>query len=223
MKIVYYKENLCIPINKKALNSLVIEDNDFFEQAVIRLYDTLEKKSEDVGLLVDETKSDITKFCELIVSPLELIYNKREIQKKFYAELFAVAEDLELLQLFAEQNGKMIEAIEKLQYETSYDIEFNEEFDFAQILKSYDVNIVKPSGTFATKLTDYMVTIRRLAGKNFFVIANCDAYLKGADYKEIEKIARHYEITVLFLRNRQVELNKDINEYIIDKDLCEIH
>ena len=117
----------------------------------------------------------------------------------------------------------MLELLSALHYQSEYQLDYAADFTLSEILKNYSVRLAEPVGNFAEKAIDYMTNIQKMLCKDVFIFVNCEAYLATEDYAHIAKFAVYYDIYILFLQNRQIYLNQECNEYIIDLDLCEIH
>lgn len=204
-------------------NSLVIENSGYFERIAIDLLHAHEKKGEDVMLYQEEDRYDISKYADIVFTPFDLTYDKREIQKKLFINLQSISEMQDLISEFAEVNGQLLELLSKLDFDSEYDIAYEENFDFSVLLKNYSVHIREPEGCFAERAIEYMINLKKLLNKNVFVFINCDAYLAEEEYAYFEKCAQHYDLYILFINGRQIACPYTINECIIDRDLCEIH
>lgn len=223
MKLVYYKQNLSFDFSVGKLNSLVLESPILFEHFLVDLYNMLGRQGEEFDLFEEGNKLNLLKRCELISTPFDLHFEKREIQKKLFDELEKSAEDIGLTGLFAETHGRMVALLDELSISSMYELSFNDELCMTDMFKAYDMQIKKPEGSFCEKLIEYMICLQILTGKDFFVIANCDGFLLEGDYEHLEKCVKYYNLCLLFVRNQQLALNFPQQEYIIDVDLCEIH
>lgn len=223
MKLVYYPLHFVMELERGKAASLVLEAPTFFERFVVDFFRKLAKQNEAFAFYEGEKEKELVKCADLVTSPFDLTYNKREIQKKLLAELESSAFEQDLAKDLSEANGQIVSVLEQLRFSGVYEIEYKEDFGVMDVFRNYDVHLRDPEGSFAEKLTDYIATLRMLLGKELFVLANCDAYLTEEDYPHLEQCAAHYEVILLFLRNRQIGLRKGTKEYIIDSDLCEIH
>lgn len=224
MKLVYYDMSTAFGLKANDVNSIVIESPDRFEKFIIELHASVEER-EDYFALYDDTddKSELHKTGDIIISPFDLSFDKREVQKKLYGELDETMFNEGLQEEFAFIQGEILEMLDKIRGASDYDIEFEDDFDSTALFRLYDMHIANPKGRFDEKLIEYIITMRKLTGKNFFAVANCESFLNPDSYRHLAKCAGYYGICIVFLSNRQIELLKDKNTYIIDMDLCEIH
>ena len=223
MKLVYPNIQMSTELCNDRINSVVIERPALFEQFVMDLMIVSEKKSDEIMLYHEEERCDIAKHTDIIFTPFDLTYEKREIQKKLFLLLQEVSETQDIISAFAEANGRLLELLSQLNYESEYDIEYEADFNLQTVLKNYSVRICSPEGNFAEKAISYMTNLKKLINKDVFIFVNCDAYISECEYFHLEKCAQHYELYIIFVENRQISLQCSINEYIIDVDLCEIH
>ena len=210
-------------LKKGKVNMLALEPSKIFEQAAFMLKEVFEKKSDEISLYDNEDKYDLVRYADVIFTPIDLTYEKREIQKKLFLSLQSAAESQDLLSSFAEINGKLLETLNVLNHQSDYQLEFEEDFEFSVVLKNYSVRMHDPEGSFAERAIEYMTNMQKLLSKNVFLFVNCNAYLTMNDYAYIEQCAGYYDLYILFICNQQIRLNHGGNEYIIDIDLCEIH
>ena len=159
----------------------------------------------------------------MFFSPLDFKYDKKEVQKKLFNELL---EDIQSSQDSEDLNiicAKFFEVLDKLQITTDYDLDFDENFGPVGLLKSFDVHLKSPEGRFVEKFIEYSNNINRLFGKDIFIFISCIKYMSKEDIKFLVEHSVYKGLKIVFIENMQVDLNLDINEYIIDNDLCELH
>jgi len=223
MKLIYYELNFTADFDRGSIGGIILERPDVFECFLIALYRQLGKEQTSFSLLENDKEVDLIKSCDFVASPFDLTFNKKEVTRKLYAELEAVAGEEELSVRLSEIHGETLKALEQLQFAADYDLGYSMDFSVQDVFKSCGVHIEEPTGSFAEKLIEYVVVMNRLLKKIFFVVANCRAYLVEEDYRHIEKTAEYYNLCIVFVENTQLGLPKVKNEYIIDVDLCEIH
>ncbi len=84
----------------------------------------LESKADDIKLYENESAQKFSKIADVIFSPFDLVYEKREIQKKLFGVLQGISETQDIISEFAEVNAQMLSLLEKLNFESEYDISF---------------------------------------------------------------------------------------------------
>lgn len=223
MKLIYRALNLELDLSKEKLNSIIVEDRRKFEKIIMDFYDGINKKSEEVEYYINNEKEKLHSHVELVVSPLDITFSKREIHKKMLLALEREIEDSQIWDNVARLYGEIIEEISNIQGQSIYNIDFSDKLDIQKIIKFVEMEIEEPIGYFTERFLEYGKIMNNLLDKNVFVLANCKAYLQEKDYEYIEKWAKYQDICIVLLSNEQKKLNIDVNEYIIDVDLCEIH
>lgn len=223
MKLICPQVNMTFSIKPQMLNRIVVEHPGYYEAVVLALYRQIYEKEETCSCFWKEEPYAIHKYFELILSPLDLAFCKKEIQKKLYQYLIGELELQELAGKIAEGYGTLVELLEETAVLSEYPIVFREEFDLTDWLKQMDVQIKQPEGSFLERLLDYATTMTRLLDKRVFVLANCEAYFTVEDYAYLEQWLRYEDVYVILLSQQQNPLHLAENEVIIDRDLCEIH
>ena len=226
MNLVYYDVGTSFELKRGVINLLTIESKRLFDSAATLLDKQITGESQENMAFVDNGDGgyvDFKKRCELISSPYDLKYNMRNLQKKLLAEL---CEEVALQgydDKIAEAYGIIISYISELQVKSDYSLDFDEQKGMTDIFKYFDIHVKNPEGCFAERLIEYCSSIKKLLGKDMFVLLNCDAYISDIDYKHISEWTSYEEIYFMVVENKQLQLKQDFNGCIIDKDLCEIH
>lgn len=202
MRLIYYPLHLSFDIEQGKLTSIVLESPIVFEKFLLDLHCHFAKEETCFEAFEKEGVVDLIKRGELISSPFDLHYEKREVQKKLYTALHNLAEENDVAHILAEYHGKVVQELENLGFQSDYEVEMDEEFSIEDTFKNFGMHIKNPEGIFAEKLIEYIVTESRLLGKKFFFLANCDAFLTKQEYEHIGQYAAYYEICVIFLRQR---------------------
>ena len=208
-------------IIQNSINSIVIENNEEFEQFVIRLSNRI--NGEDFYFVSDEEKMTLFNRMRLIMSPFDLQISDRDLQKKLYAYLVEEIENSNTFEKLIEIHGNLVSCIDETIILNDYDIEYDDEFSIFAILKAIGAKLKPFEGSFCNKMVESAKVCRNFLGKDYFVICNCNSYINDQDYEYLEKWAKYNEITLVFLQNQQIMWQTNVNEYIIDKDLCVLH
>lgn len=223
MKFIYYPYDLKCDFFHNQHNRINIENTEVFEQFIVDLEQGITHNSDLFYLEENNKEIHLEKVSLLINSPLDLKYNKKDFQKILYQQL---AEELQVTDGYEkifEYFGELIQEIDILRARTQYNIEFDEEIDFAALFKMLSVELEQPKGNFIEKLIEYISTQVELLNKKVVFIANCASFLKEEWYNHILKWSEYHNVIIIFVENRQYEFDKNINEYILDNDMCEIH
>lgn len=223
MRVVYYDLNIEFSIKNDVLNVLVVEQPREFEKLVIAFAKRASKKETKIELFEDCECVDFAKKAELIVSPTDMVYEKRDVQKHLLTNLVEEIHSTELVENFGAAFIKFFEVLEGLRQSTEYELDFDESFGAEAFLKSVGVHLKEPEGRFVERFIDYSQNLHRILGKQVFVFISCAQYFQREDFKYLLEHAKYMNISVLFVESRPVDLEFSINQYIIDDDLCELH
>ena len=221
---MYYNLNLVLDIKEGAVNSIVLESPEWLERFIMDLQDSIENGAEEVALYNSQDDPlDLHRKCELIISPFDLTFDKKEIQRKLFQELQSTILDENFIEDFSRIQSEIIQLLDRMGEASDYGLDFEAELDLPALFRMYHLHIQDPQGHFDEKLIEYIVTMKKLTGKQVFALANCEAFLAESSYRYLEECAEYYDLSLLFISNRQIELLKYKNTYIIDMDLCELH
>lgn len=223
MKLIYYPYDLKCDFFCEKFNRIIIEEKRIFEEFLVNAEKTINKEGEYFYLNDDGDEINFAKSTILISSPLDLRYLKKEFQKALYNKLVEEMQINEIQEKVADYYATLIEEIDLLKSKTQYSFDFNEDLDYNAIFKMLNIELSQPEGTFIEKLLDYLETEVELMGKSIFIVANCSAYIDEMWYDEIVKWSQYKNVITIFVENKQDSFDKNINEYILDKDMCEIH
>lgn len=222
MKLTYSDLNLEVALHKDKLNIIVVENKKSFEKMIISLYKQIHKQEEQFIFSIESNEIDLYKIVSLITSPLELDIEKKVVEKQLYGYLEEESDVNGITEQIQDKLAKIIAIFDELKLLSDYDICFDDDMGMTDIFKSFQVHLKHLEGTFAEKFIEYAKVMKTLLKKDIFVIANCDSFLDDNDYSHIEKWAVYNDACIIFLNNRQIPLNIDANEIIIDLDLCTI-
>lgn len=221
MKLIYNPLGLSMDITEAGQNVVVLENNDEFEKFILRLSTQIEGCEE--YFLADEEHPLIFKRMKIVTSPFDLRITEREMQKKLYSYLQEEIEVTPIMEELIKAHSEIVESLEKLNVYSDFEVDFDENFALAEVLKNMNVRLKGVEGSFCTRLIFAGDVYHKLLDKDIWVLCNCDAYLQADDYEFIEKWCSYNSITMLFVRNQQISSPIYTNEYIIDKDLCILH
>lgn len=222
MNLVYYKFGLEMEIFCDKTNCLTIEHPSELEQFVISLMKRLSGESDQIDLMEALKKLDMGKEAEFILSPMDLVYRKKELQKRLYECLEKEVLNSDLADQFAECSSAFLNFMDEVRMRTEYEIDFDEGYDLSSFFKSFDVHLSTHESSFAEKLIDFSKNMHRLLGRRVFFLLSCAGYMNAEDFMHLEKHAMYEKIYFVFVESRQIGLNREANELIIDKDLCEL-
>lgn len=202
--------------------SLVIEHIDEFEKFYVHTHRSLNNQEEAFGLFENGESLDFGKSTDVVYSPLELHYDKKDIKRQIFKilelDISQKAYDVALSNLMS----GLIELAEKMSDSFGYELEYENTLSVRDFFKVLDIRLKNPEGNFLEKLTEYITVIQRLTGKRLFILFSCLQFMDEKSITLLEKQVKYLGVKLLFCDSRQYDLEYSGGEYIIDSDLCEI-
>ena len=223
MKLAYLPLNFVMPLQMKKINSIVVESPHIYDSMIMDLYRQMNREEERWDLLQDEDLLVLDKYCDLLMSPADLHFYKKEIQKELIPEIVREIESSEKFEDLLEQHGDFVQMMSQLCEQYKYPLECDFDFCLKEYLKQYKVTLADVEGSALEKLLEYIPVVQELMGKTVFFLHGYSDYLTEDDFRHLQKWVKYQEYYIVFLGSRQLSLKEDTNEYIIDLDLCEIH
>ena len=218
MKLAYLPLNFVMSLQMKKINSIVVESPHIYDSMIMDLYRQMNREEERWDLLQDEDLLVLDKYCDLLMSPADLHFHKKEIQK-----IVREIESSEKFEDLLEQHGDFVQMMSQLCEQYKYPLECDFDFCLKEYLKQYKVTLADVEGSALEKLLEYIPVVQELMGKTVFFLHGYSDYLTEDDFRHLQKWVKYQEYYIVFLGSRQLSLKEDTNEYIIDLDLCEIH
>ena len=223
MKLAYLPLNFVMSLQMKKINSIVVESPHIYDSMIMDLYRQMNREEERWDLLQDEDLLVLDKYCDLLMSPADLHFHKKEIQKELIPEIVREIESSEKFEDLLEQHGDFVQMMSQLCEQYKYPLECDFDFCLKEYLKQYKVTLADVEGSALEKLLEYIPVVQELMGKTGFFLHGYSDYLTEDDFRHLQKWVKYQEYYIVFLGSRQLSLKEDTNEYIIDLDLCEIH
>lgn len=223
MKLAYLPLNFVVPLQMNKINSIVVENPHIYDSMIMDLYRQMNWEEEQWNLLQDEEFFAMDKYCDLLMSPADLHFHKKEIQKELIPEIIREIESSEKFEALLEQHGDFVRLMGQFCEQYKYPLECDFDFCIKEYLKQYKVTLADVEGSALEKLLEYIPVVQELTGKTVFFLHGYSDYLTEDDFRHLQKWVKYQEYYIVFLGSRQLSLKEDINEYIIDLDLCEIH
>lgn len=216
-----YLEN-SYEIKAKTLNTLVIEDTEHFTNFLRTLIEVSNKESEEIELIDDYDKLDISKTTDIIFDLFNIEANAGTILKKLYTELEEdlCSEDMYIKKL--EMESVIANIVDELAYRSRFSLK-SDEINYQNFFKALLVEFDYEKTSILDRLTEYIKVSSELLNKKLFIIVNLDSFLTEEDLLELSNFLCYNEIKLLALQNkitREVKACEHLR--IIDQDLCEI-
>lgn len=222
MKIIHCEHNIEVNFDYGEIRSIIIENPRILDSFVLGLYNSTSRKEDKVYILDNFEKIEFAKLVDLVFSPLELTYEKKDIQKKLLQNILEEITESDISYRFSEICSSFLENIYEVKMNSEYDIDFDENLEMQKLIKCFDIHLKEPMGSFVERIVEYISVMSKLMGKQIFILVGCAHYIDNDEYKLLQKHVAHENVAVLTVEGRQNTLKNPGNQYIMDVDLCEI-
>lgn len=222
MKIIHCEHNIEVNFDYGEIRSIIIENPRILDSFVLGLYNSISRKEDKVYILDNFEKIEFTKLVDLVFSPLELTYEKKDIQKKLLQNILEEITESDISYRFSEICSSFLENIYEVKMNSEYEIDFDENLEMQKLIKCFDIHLKEPIGSFVERIVEYISVMSKLMGKQIFILVGCAHYIDNDEYKLLQKHVAHENVAVLTVEGRQNTLKNPGNKYIMDVDLCEI-
>ena len=222
MKIIHCEHNIEVDFNCGEICSIIIENPRILDSFVLGLYNSTIRKEDEVYILDNFEKIEFAKLVDLVFSPLELTYEKKDIQKKLMQNILEEITESDISYRFSEICSSFLENIYEVKINSEYEIDFDENLEMQKLIKCFDIHLKEPIGSFVERIVEYISVMSKLMGKQIFILVGCAHYIDNDEYKLLQKHVAHENVAVLTVEGRQNTLKNPGNQYIMDVDLCEI-
>ncbi len=222
MKIIHCEHNIEVNFDYGEIRSIIIENPRILDSFVLGLYNSTSRKEDKVYILDNFEKIEFAKLVDLVFSPLELTYEKKDIQKKLLQNILEEITESDISYRFSEICSSFLENIYEVKINSEYEIDFDENLEMQKLIKCFDIHLKEPMGSFVERIVEYISVMSKLMGKQIFILVGCAHYIDNDEYKLLQKHVAHENVAVLTVEGRQNTLKNPGNKYIMDVDLCEI-
>lgn len=222
MKIIHCEHNIEVNFDYGEIRSIIIENPRILDSFVLGLYNSTSRKEDKVYILDNFEKIEFAKLVDLVFSPLELTYEKKDIQKKLLQNILEEITESDISYRFSEICSSFLENIYEVKINSEYEIDFDENLEMQKLIKCFDIHLKEPIGSFVERIVEYISVMSKLMGKQIFILVGCAHYIDNDEYKLLQKHVAHENVAVLTVEGRQNTLKNPGNKYIMDVDLCEI-
>lgn len=222
MKIIHREHSIDIDFKCGEITNIAIENPRMLDSFILGVYSSIIKRDDKIYILDNFEKIEFTKLTDLVSSPLELTYDKKDVQKKLLQNILEEITESDISYRFSEICTKFLESIYEVKMSSEYEIDFDENLELQKILKCFDIHLREPVGSFVQRFVEYISVMSKLMGKRIFILSGCSDYIDNEEYKLLQKHVAYENVAVLMVEGRQNSLKNLENQYIMDIDLCEI-
>ena len=226
MRLDYIPRSISFEIEKDSSNFIALENAVDFEDIVFDLRETIRYGGDKIRLWNGGNIIDLHRNGDIITSPFEMTFDKRELQKKALELFLSELRYCGLDELLADINQSLLKMISEAEVMFDFALEYPEFISADAVLKGVGVRLRNPEGTFIERLVEYVQCLHRIGGKSKFFFVNCGAYLREDDNPVLEQLAKDEKVEVIQIdgiANRSCGVGNKSNVAIIDSDSCELY
>jgi len=200
----------------------VIESPELFSGYVQEL-ERQTKGGEGKFVLSEKNKElDISKNMEMIWNPFMIDINDKKSLNRLYTQLAELSESEELFMMTRQLNQCIQEYLAEMESKTPYILAYENNLNFAELLKAADVKYEVMEEDFFETLIRYLRICTEVFRTKMVVFINARSYLTDEQMDELIKNALYVDLKLLFIENREKDCISGVARYIIDIDNCEI-
>ena len=226
MRLDYVPRSFSFEIEKDSTTFIAFENAVDFEDIMFDLRETVLYGGDKVRLWDEGNIIDLHRSGDIITSPFEMNFDKREIQKKalelFSSELRYCGFD----ELLSDINQSLLKMISEAEVMFDFSLEYPEFISANDVLKGVGVRLRNPEGTFIERLIEYVQSLHRIGGKSEFFLVNCSAYLREDGNHVLGQLAKDEKVELIQIdrvANRSCGVGNESHVVIIDNDSCELY
>lgn len=220
MKIVHPKINSRIEISDQQINVLIIEAPDFLYELLTDIKRQIDNFKGDTILSIHDEPVSFNKYVELIIDPLSIEMNNRNILKKVLTAIEKCGQD----GVYYERTQKLMAEIEAYINDLSLNFDTNIEchdISLQQILKAAELTVEDEYTRLSDKIYAYMELIREFQGDRLFIFVNLSSYIGREELQKFADTVIGHSFQVLLIDSHDFERLEKENRLIVDCDLCE--
>ena len=222
MKLVYPEWSREVSFKENRFQLIVIENKPYFRRIVEELYEQIKTGRGRFVLSDGDRVIEISKKCELIITPFSLNIDDSRILKRIYKQLEEIALEEEL-----QETREIIGAISGYLYRLSdymeCDLDIGDSIELQSIFKAAGVKPIYDRSDGISELIDYIYLLRSVLDLELVIIIGLRSFFSDEEVEAFYDTVSKRKIPVLLLENN---LNGEIIKYedvlTIDSDLCEI-
>ncbi len=214
--------NYVIEFEENKINSIIIENKDFFRKTISELFCQIDGADGQFVLSEDYSAIDISKNAELLTQFIPFEMNKKTLTSKICTAVEKKAIN-ETNYTSTQELLSIIECyLDKLLFDFSYNFEY-EKLNIGNLIKSVGITITEDYDNGLEKILDYMQLVREFDKEKLFIFVNLRSYHSDKDFETFTREVRMRKFLVLFIDNMENSHFEYEKRLIIDKDLCEIY
>ncbi len=218
MKLTHNRLDTCF---ESAINEIAAENPRFFRDLYVDIKSGFDGDGEAFVLSDNNKEINISKNGILIENPIDLSFNDKKTANVLSNELVEIAEE-KFQKDILEIEEKFAALFDKLNAESSVQIDWFEESPIKSLFKAFGVVVKSDYDSHVEKLINYLTVAVELLNVKFIVFVNVKSYFSESELTEVCKFLNYNNVFTLLLESSVREKIGDEFRVIIDNDLCEI-
>lgn len=220
MKLVHPHMQEIIKFEENKVNSIIIENQQFFYEFINDIYNQLSGDEGKIVLSINNEPVDISKHLEMLTSFIPFEINKKPLLNKIYSTL---EEHSQSSELYIETQNIISSVSKYIMSLTDYlDCGFEQkEITATSIIKMASPTLYDEYEEPMEKIIDYMELIRQFIGDKLFVFVNIRSYYTDDKMKLFFETINSHKFNILFLESIERTRLPFEKRLVIDNDLCE--
>ena len=193
---------------------------------IVRSEDTKRILLDEISVIIIENSAVSITGCLLTELAKRKIFgvtfSRDNLINKLYAYLSSKTQMSENYERMLQINNAVSGFISSIGFDENLDIDFNSSVDLSLLFKSVDLRFSDDGKSLSEKLIDYITYIRELEGDKIFVFVNLLMFVSYEERELFFQTIIDHRFTVLLLEGTGVSVSGNVNQIIIDNDLCVI-
>lgn len=222
MKLVHCEISGILLNDNTDFTEWIMESPEVFSEYVQELNEQVLGAEGRFVLSEKDKEIDLSKKADIIFNPFTVEVNSRKVLSRLYAELSNIAKNEQMFVKTAEFLKIVQKYMLDLEHCTDYILEFDSELNITDLLKAINLRYETQYINFHDKLMQY-IKVMASVGAKIFVFVNIRNYLKDDILQEMIKEMKYLNLQGLLIESVQKNSLEGVNQYVIDKDKCELY
>lgn len=202
------------------INTLVVENQEFFRSCVCGIQKLYEKDESDFIFSDNYEEVILGDKIELLSDYINLDRNDKRLASglvKFFTRAMA-EKSIE----FAEYFARGYDLLNSISSELYPNVDFEEDVDYASFVKLFKPIFTFKDKEFLEKLLLYIDALIEFCDIKIIVLINVKSYLNREEFFELFKHTRYMQVPLFCIESHETYKLEEEKITIIDCDLCEI-
>lgn len=223
MKLINSTMNFEIMTEEGYINSLIIENKDFFRSAIGDIYNQINGGDGNFILSENNIIEDFSKKAELITQFVPFDINSKRLITKLHSNIKTAVTEPELYIEMQEVKSTLYRYMDRIINELDFNLKYSDNFDITALLKIMDVKFEDNYETLSEKVMEYIMNIEKFEGSKLHILVNYRSYINSEEFESFCTTLIKHNINLLFIDGYEYEKFNWEKRVIVDKNLCEIY